>query len=70
MRRQFLDIEHAKAVMGEDPLDREQRKIGEMLVIDRVELAFLRSAAAGAETRMVDDAGRLQQDLQCRRRSR
>ena len=38
MGRLLLDVEEREAVALEDPLHREQRQIGEMLVVDRVEL--------------------------------
>ena len=41
MRRQLVDIKDDQPVLGEDPFDNEQRQIREMLVVDRIELAFL-----------------------------
>src|SRR5262245_2450565 len=38
MGRNLLRIEHPQTVPREDLLNREQRQIGEMLVIDRIEL--------------------------------
>ena len=40
MGGQLLDIDHGKAVTVEDPDERAQREIGEMLVIDGVELVL------------------------------
>ena len=41
MGRQLLHVEQPQAMSGEDLLDHEQREIGEMLVVDRVELGIL-----------------------------
>ena len=38
--RVLLDVEHAQAVGGEDALDGGQRQVGEMLVVDGVELVL------------------------------
>src|SRR6185437_16197003 len=44
MRPQFLDIEDAQTVSGQQRLDRGQREIPEMLVIDGVELVLVDKA--------------------------
>ena len=36
--RQFLDVEHVRPWCGEDPLGSTKREVGEVLVVDRVEL--------------------------------
>ena len=41
MGGKVFDIKHLKAVSGREAIDRHQRKIREMLVIDRVELVFV-----------------------------
>src|SRR5207247_1577673 len=38
---ELLDVEEGQSVSGENPLDRQQREIREMLVIDRIELVLL-----------------------------
>ena len=44
VRRQFLDVEQSQTVRREDFLGCQERKIGEMLVIDRVELVLFHQA--------------------------
>ena len=41
VRRQLLDVEEPQPVRREDALDREEREVGEVLVVDRVELVLL-----------------------------
>ena len=41
MGRQFLDVKSTQAVFPQHELDRAQRKVGKMLVVDRVELRAL-----------------------------
>ena len=40
MRRDLLNVEQHQTVRRQDPTDREQREVGEVLVVDRVELVL------------------------------
>ena len=39
MKREALDVAHHQAMRAEEPVERGEREVGEMLVIDRVEFA-------------------------------
>ena len=55
-----------QAVGGQHPLHGQQRQVGEVLVVDGVELHLLDQAAAGAGTRSVSDALRLEHVAEAR----
>ena len=63
MGGQLLHVEQGETVGGEDTLGGEERKVGEMLVIDRVELVLLHQAHQMGELDG-DDTTRLQEKLQ------
>ena len=51
VRRQFGHVEHLEAVRGQYLFRRIERKIGKMLMVDRVELGLLDQLHAHAEIR-------------------
>ena len=60
MRRKLLNVDQLQAVQGCQTLDRDQREVGEVLVIDRVELV-LRHQSLEMRELQGDDAFRLEQ---------
>ena len=61
MRRQLFHVEHREPVMREHALDREEREVAEMLVIDRVELVLFDKPAQMGKFHRDDATGRQQE---------
>ena len=69
MGRQLLDVDELQAVARGQAVDRDEREVGEVLVIDGVELVLGDQPLEVRELER-DDALRRQQHASCRRRSR